>query len=206
MQVLVNERVLLFSFDSATVRRASATAISVPVRQTDHVRVADWPGASPENVNVPIWDTVTTNGPAGALPTFVTVKLDRPSAVITRSGRGGATDHECVAGAPVLPAASVARTANVCDPGASAECVRGLEHVSKLAPSSEHENVEAGSEDVNWNTAVLPCVDAETIVVVGGVVSGGGTIVQLTVAAPPVFPAVSRARTANACGPRLRFW
>src|SRR5262245_50116437 len=42
---------------------------------------------------------------------------------------------------------------------------------------------------------------AETIVAVGGVVSGGATTVQRTATGEPVLPARSRARTANVCGP-----
>src|SRR5262249_52381148 len=119
-QSLASERVLLASFDSATARPRSAIAVSVPTRHADHVRVADSPGPSPRHENVPMRVTVTTRGPAGAVPAFVTVKLVSPSAETTRSGNGCATDQTCVAGGPALPAASVARTANECRPGASA--------------------------------------------------------------------------------------
>ena len=90
----------------------------MPRRQTDHVRVVDSPGARPRTLNVPISVTLTTNGPAAAVPVFVTVKLVSVSMLITRSGSGCAIVHECVAGAPALPAASVARTAKVWAPGA----------------------------------------------------------------------------------------
>src|SRR5215211_887253 len=159
-QSLTRERVLFVSFDSTTTLPRSATATSVPTRQADHVRDADWLGARPGNANVPISVTLTTNGPAGALPAFVTVKPVSPSAETTRSGSGRATVHECVAAVPVLPAASVAWTANVCAPGASAEYARGLVQLANAPPSSEQANVEPDSEDVNSNVASLP--DAAT--------------------------------------------
>jgi hypothetical protein len=116
----VIERVLFVSSDSATAAPRSAIAVIVPTRQIDHERVADWPGASPGSVNVPISVTLTTNGPAAALPAFVTVKPERVSVETTRSGSGCAIVHACVAASPVFPAASVARTAKVCAPGWSA--------------------------------------------------------------------------------------
>jgi hypothetical protein len=125
-QVLAIERELLLSFDSVTLPPRSAIAVSVPVRQTDQVRVTDCPGARPGIVNVPIRVTLTTKGPAGAVPAFVTVNPVRVSDVTTRSGSGGAMVQTCVAAEPVLPAASVARTAKLCVPGTSGEYERGL--------------------------------------------------------------------------------
>ena len=77
-----------------------------------------------ENVPTPV--TLSVDGPAGALPVFVTVTLVLVSDETTRSGRSGMIDHETTAGAPTCPAASVARTANVCAPAPSDADACGL--------------------------------------------------------------------------------
>src|SRR5215208_3224791 len=181
-QSLTSERELLSSFDSTTAAPRSAIAVSVPRRHADQVRVADWPGASPAKVNVPTSVTLTTKAPAGAWPSFVTVKLVSVSADTTRSGSGCATVHEWVAEGPVFPAGSVARTANVWPPGVRPEHTRGLPHVSNAPPSSEQENVEPDSDAVSAKLAALPRVEA-TIATVGAVVSGGGSTIQPAAAA-----------------------
>ena len=161
-------------------------------------------------MKVPISVTLTTNGPAAAVPVFVTTNELFVSTETIRSGSGGggggATVQACVAGAPVLPAASVARTANVCAPTASPLYGCGLAQAAYAPPSSEQANVDPLSEAVNWKLASEPAVVAETMLVVGAVVSGGGRTVQRAVAGAPVLPARSRARTAKSCGPIARPW
>jgi hypothetical protein len=82
------------------------------------------------------------------------------------------------AGEPsVLPAGSVARTANVCEPFARPEMACGDEQAVQLPASSRHSKVEPDSELENANSA--PRVDwvstgPESIVVSGAVVSPGG--------------------------------
>src|SRR5829696_10444077 len=88
-QVPATERALLRSSDSATASPRSAIAVIVPTRQIDHVRVAVCPGASPGIVKVPIGVTLTTNGPAAAVPTLATANPLLESAETTRSGSGG---------------------------------------------------------------------------------------------------------------------
>jgi hypothetical protein len=61
---------------------------------------------------------VRTDAPASPLPRFDTVIENREKALTTRSGSGAATVQLRVSGWLVLPALSVARTANECDPGA----------------------------------------------------------------------------------------
>ena len=78
--------------------------------------------------------------------------------------------------------------------------------MAKAPPSSEQPNVEPLSDAVNWKLASAPAVVAETMLVVGAVVSGGGTIVQRAVAGAPVLPARSRARTAKSCAPNASPW
>ena len=120
---------------------------------------------------------VSTDAPAPPLPRFVTVTLKREKAVMTRSGRGATIVHLWVAGWPVLPARSVARTEKVCAPAGRRWNVRGLVHVAKGAPSSEQANADPGSLDENENTAekvVDEAGGASSIVTIGGVVSGEG--------------------------------
>jgi hypothetical protein len=80
--------------------------------------------------------------------------------------------------ASAFPAASDARTRNWCVPAASPVYARGEPQAEKVAPSSEHSNVDPGSLDEKLKLAlVLEVKDggAEEIVVSGATVS----IVQL---------------------------
>ena len=120
----------------------------------------------------------------------------------------GAIVHVCVAGvASALPAASLARTLNVCAPVVRPLYSFGLEHVAKLLASSLHSNVAPASLAVNANEALVESVDAsgpDVIVVSGGVVSAG-VIVHVRVAGvASVLPAGSVARTLNVCAPTPR--
>src|SRR3954452_2454009 len=62
--------------------------------------------------------------------------------------------HVRVAGeASVLPAPSVARTLNVCEPSARPEYALGEVHAAYAPPSMRHSNVEPDSVDVNATLA-----------------------------------------------------
>jgi hypothetical protein len=116
---LLRLAVLFASFDSATAFVRSTIAEYVPTRQVDHENVADAPGARLGTVNVPTSVIERTEGPAVALPRFVTVTVNFANDEITRSGSGFAIVQLCDAGGPVFPAGSVARTENVCVPTGS---------------------------------------------------------------------------------------
>ena len=82
--------------------------------------------------------------------------------------------------ASVLPAASAARTSNVWAPLASAGVVCGEVQVTNAAPSTRHWKVASASLEnvkVGVESFVVP-VGPVLIVVSGGVVSRGGSIVQ----------------------------
>jgi hypothetical protein len=79
----------------------------------------------------------------------------------------------------VLPATSVARTATLCAPSASAAVVHGLVHGAHAPESTWHSKVDGFSVEVNANVGVLSFVvpfGPEVIVVSGGVVSGAGAV------------------------------
>ena len=117
--------------------------------------------------------------------------------------------NERVAGvASVLPAASVARTANVWPPSGSVSVI-GLEHAVQVPPSTRHSNVEPDSLAVNVNVGdpslVLP-LGPPVIDVFGAVVSAGGAGVVSTVnervaGVASTLPAASMARTENVWAP-----
>src|SRR5438132_14199253 len=72
----------------------------------------------------------------------------------------------------VLPAASVERTAKVCELSVRPEALCGVVHGAKAPPSMLHSNVEPGSEDVNVKVGVAALDGSagfETIVVSGAV-------------------------------------
>ena len=80
-----------------------------------------------------------------------------------------------------MPAASVAHTSKVCEPGVRSEYVLGEVHGSTML-SSAHSKVELGSLLEKLNVALALEVDeagAESIVVCGALVSGGATAVQV---------------------------
>src|ERR671915_612007 len=111
-----------------------------------------------------------------------------------------------------LPAASIARTWNVCAPGARPVYALGDEHEAKAAPSRAHWNVRLAaavtlSLPEKENEAFVSPVVAggwAEIVVSGAAVSGGATIVQLWLSAAPRLPAASAARTSKVCSPSGR--
>ena len=102
----------------------------------------------------------------------------------------------------MLPAASVARTSNVCEPSASAAVVNGDVQDAKAAASTRHSNVEPASVEVNVNVGVLSLVEPRgpaVIVVSGAVVSTREACSVAGVAS--MLPAASVARTSNVCAP-----
>ena len=81
-----------------------------------------------------------------------------------------------------LPAGSVARTANVCEPAFKPVYVRGEAQAVKAPPSNAHAQVEPESCAVKVKTALVSGVvttGPDSIVVWGAVVSGGGSPVQV---------------------------
>src|SRR5262249_40397788 len=120
--------------------------------------------------------------------------------VIAISGATVSTVHDAVAGdGSSCPAASVARTANVCGPCARPVSAAGEVHAVSGAPSRLQPNVEPGSLDVDDRLAVaigsVPLGPA-VIAVSGGVRS----TVQLRVAGVgSTLPTASLTRTAKLC-------
>ena len=125
--------------------------------------------------------------------------------VIVATGAAMSTVKSSVAAGPVLPAPSVARTRKVWAPlesfGASKGLLQGLK--SGVPVSSEHWKLEPGSElksKLGVLSAVVPC-GAEVIVAVGAAMS----TVKSSVAAGPVLPAPSVARTRKVWAPLESF-
>ena len=87
----------------------------------------------------------------------------------------------------MLPAASVARTENVCSPSARVPTTYGDVHAANSAASSLHSNVEFASLDENVNG-----LDADVIEVSGAAVS---TVKVRVAGVWSMFPAASVART-----------
>src|SRR5262249_54442877 len=108
----------------------------------------------------------------------------------------------CDAGeASVLPAASVARTSNVCVPSDSATLVNGDTHVSNCAASTRHWNVEPDSSDVKHQVGVASLLGdgAGTEVVGFGMIVS--TVKVCEAGEGSVLPAASVARTSKVCEP-----
>src|SRR5690349_2018398 len=91
------------------------------------------------------------------------------------SGGVVSTVNVALAGVPSCrPAASIARTRNVCWAWVCAGSVIGVVQAAYAALSTWHWNVVPASEEVNWNVGVLSFVSPvgpAVIVVFGGVVS-----------------------------------
>src|SRR5918998_2191183 len=100
----------------------------------------------------------------------------------------------------VLPAASVARTSNVCAPSENAPVVCGEVHAAKAAASTRHWKLAPASlenPNVGVESPVSP-VGPESIVVCGAAVS---TVIARLAGLASVLPAASVARTSNVCAP-----
>ena len=181
----------------------STIAEYAPTRHVDHENVTEAPGWTLGTLNVPTSVIVSVDGPAGAVPRFVIVMLFLLNELTNRSGSGETMLQPWLAAWPVLPAASVARTENVCDPTTSDVYDAGLVQAANALPSSEQENDDPGSLEANEMRAPVSVVcdaGADPIVTTGGVVSGG-VYVQVTDTGEPTFPALSVARTENRCCP-----
>src|ERR687895_580307 len=114
-------------------------------------------------------------------------------------GAAVSTANARLAAPPVLPAASVARTSNVCAPSDNAPVVCGEVQAAKAAASTRHWKLAPASlekPNVGVESPVRP-VGPESIVVCGAAVS----TVKARLAAAPVLPAASVARTSNVCAP-----
>ena len=200
-------RELFDSFDSATRFPGSTTAVSVPALQA-HVNDTDWPGASPDRVNVAAPEPLTTRvvWPDGALPAFFTVTPLLPSAETTRSGSGGAAIDQAWDASPMFPAGSAARTTKTWLPTERSLCVDGEVQTANASPSSAQANDRPGSPPANPNDAVVAVAPSAGVLVndtVGGVVSGGAATFQIALA-EPTLPALSFARTVNEWGATVR--
>jgi hypothetical protein len=126
-----------------------------------------------------------------------------PGGVLSASG---SIVHDSLAGlGSVFPAASVARTLNVCDPALRPLYSLGLVHDSQEPESRLHSNTELGSLEPNAKEAVVELVEPlgpEVIAAPGGVLSPGGSIVHVCVAGlASVLSAASVARTLKVCEP-----
>jgi hypothetical protein len=135
-------------------------------------------------------DSLTVNV---TVPERVEVTPVGPPVIVT-TGAVVSTVQDQVAGVgSVLPAVSVACTANVCAPALTVNEAPEV-HAVKAAPSREHWKVEPASVLVNENTVEVEFVNAAGLVVM--VVLGGvPSTVQVRVAAAPTLPAASVATT-----------
>jgi hypothetical protein len=121
-----------------------------------------------------------------------------PSSIVV-SGATVSTVKARLAGPPVLPAASAARTSKVCAPSASVAVVCGDEQSASAAASTRHWKLAPASlenDSVGVESFVSPS-GPEPIVVTGPTVS----TVKARLAGAPVLPAASAARTSKVCAP-----
>src|ERR671914_763962 len=165
--------------DNAPVVYGEVQAVKAAV-STRHWKPAP---ASLENPNVGVESFVSPVGPES-----IDVCGAAVSTVIAR-----------LAAAPVLPAASVARTSNVCAPSDNAPVVCGEVQAAKAAASTRTWRLPPASlenPNVGVESPVRP-VGPESIVACGAAVS----TVNARLAAPPVLPAASVARTSNVYAP-----
>ena len=100
-----------------------------------------------------------------------------------------------------LPAPSMARTAKVCAPSASASVVNGVVQAANAAASRRHWNVEPSSDAVKPNVGAFSWVELPGLLVM--VVSGGtvSTVKAQVAGVGSMLPAPSMARTAKVCVP-----
>src|SRR3954449_8012092 len=121
------------------------------------------------------------------------------------AGGGACTVHVRDAGdASTLPAASVARTSNVCAPTASPLKSRGDVHAPHTPPSSRHSNVAASlAPNVKLAVVAVTVPDGPPVIVVSGAVvsAGAATVHARDAGDASTLPAASVARTSNVCAP-----
>jgi hypothetical protein len=105
------------------------------------------------------------------------------------------TVQALLAVAPVLPAASVARTAKVWAPFGSPEYEAGLVHAENATPSRWHWKVNPGSLSENTKFALVRLVEFAGPVPMAGAGGGVVSIVHEKAVGPPVWVSESVART-----------
>ena len=145
--------------------------------------------------------------PSGELNAIVA--LSDPSTAlgplsITVSGATVSTVQVTLAGlASTFPAASIARTSNVCEPSLNPVSVIVLVQAEKPPPSTWHSNVTPFSGELN---AIVALSDPSTAFGPLSITVSGATVstAQVTLAGlASTFPAASIARTSNVCEPSL---
>jgi hypothetical protein len=105
------------------------------------------------------------------------------------------TVQPLLAVAPVLPAASVARTAKVWAPSASPEYEAGLEHAEDVPPSLWHWKLSPGSLSENTKLALMRLVKLAGPDPMAGAGGGVVSIVHEKAVGKPVWLSESVART-----------
>ncbi|MFP5452314.1 MAG: hypothetical protein ACLGG9_11295 [Thermoleophilia bacterium] len=122
--------------------------------------------------------------------------------VIVVCGAVRSTVNDTEAGlASVLPAASVARTSNVCAPSLRPVNCTGETQGANDAPSRRHSKVDPASDDAKLTLVEIVLITAAgawVIVVCGATLS---TTKATSAGVESVFPAGSVARTRNVCAP-----
>src|SRR6266498_3098644 len=117
-------------------------------------------------------------------------------------GTAGATVsivHWTEAAALAFPAASTARTKNVCRPSANGPNEAPLTHATNAAASTRHWKPDAPAE---LNVNVVDAVETTAAcAAIDGTAGAPVSIVHWTEAAALAFPAASTARTKNVCRP-----
>ena len=129
------------------------------------------------------------------------VRPPGPSVIVESGGPTSMRKLQLSALVSALPAASTARTSNVCEPSGSAASVSGLVQGRRPPAPIRHWNVEPPSLELNVNVGVvsLPSSGGLLLIVVSGAVT---STVQLRLAATgSALSAASTARTWNECGP-----
>jgi hypothetical protein len=195
---IVTERLagVVSMFPAESIARTWKVWVPVPSAAVVCGDVQDWNDAEPtrhwkvavslaENSNVGVESFVVPVGPAVMVVCGATL-----STVMLR-----------IAGErSMLPAASLARTSNVCGPWLSDAVVCGVVQLANAAVSTRHWKLEPDSllENVNVGVESLVApVDPPVIVVSGGVESPAWTVQEEVAGLESRFPAASRARTWN---------
>jgi hypothetical protein len=134
--------------------------------------------------NVEVSDAWKVNVAVVDVPSAGPVSMVVSGAVVSVGATVVTVQARTAGEASVLPAASVARTLNECEPALRPLYDFGVVHAAKAAASIRHWNVEPDSVAVNANDALADDVEPlgpDVIVVSGGVVSvGGGALAPTT--------------------------
>src|SRR6266511_3129036 len=144
-----------------------------------------WKPDAPAELNVNVVDAVETT--AACAPIDGTAGA--PVSIV----------HWTEAAALVLPAASTARTKNVCRPSANGPNEAPLAHAANAAASTRHWKPDAPAE---LNVKVVDAVETRAACApIAGTAGATVSIVHWTEAAALALPAASTARTKNVCRP-----